>query len=307
MSSMQLETVNPVRKLRIKALKPNTRQQAAFLPCSRGEDEALRQDLKENGLRDPVIVRLLTKRPRSYEILDGHRRVQQLQALKHREVRAVVRDDLVNADAPQIEATFLRFNLNRRQLHPLDKARHALRVFEIDRGIPPGKLRQSRREAEADLGDILEVSGRQLRRLLRILMTPAVVQAAVRDGLLLQVCAEKIDALPAAKQQILAERLSGLTDKSAVRAVVAEFLQPTVPTKAGIAVQLSRLVATLDESSKRLGEEIPQMTHPSWKAWLPNIEQGLILLHRLKKQLGAIDPNNDELAEIIATISAGEV
>lgn len=291
------------RKLKICSLKPNPLQKSTFEACSEGEDDFLRADLEENGQRDPIVVRPLPK-SKKFEILDGHRRVEQLRALGHDKVRAIVRDDLVDVDPAEKEKIFRSYNVNRRQLTRLAKARHVLRCFEIDHGLEPGGLRLSKheKEAKARVGKLLEISGRHLNRLFRILLLPVPIQKAVENNLLRQTRAEKIEALSVGTQREIAQRIDGLEDKSAIAEIVDEYLTSPVRTRNGIKQSLDRLVRALRDARIALGDQVPDLTHPSWQEWLPDLEREKLFLHELVDQLKSIDPESDPLAELAQTL-----
>ncbi|MDB5320477.1 MAG: hypothetical protein JWN40_2108 [Phycisphaerales bacterium] len=222
---------------------------------SAGSIAALREDLLENGQRDPIHVMPPGNAAGlpEWTILDGHGRTDLLLAAGIEVADVIVRWDLLHADAARVERTFIQFNFNRRHDHPLDLAAKAVRLCEIKLGKPAGALRTGsaftamRDEVAAMTG----WTGRHLLRMCRILLTPTEVQRLVRDGSLPMVDAEKVEALDRDKQVELAQRLGTLTDAREGKQVVREYLTAHREGRNKRPGQVTRLALRLIANLKR--------------------------------------------------------
>ena len=218
----------------IAELHPHSLQALNYPPCTEEEDRALMASLHAEGQKSPVIILP------DGTILDGHRRVTLLKQLGITEVWVEVRHDLANADPAVIEQTFLQYNFNRRQLHPLDMARIARRLYELEKkrsfkDLSPGRQNEARDRVGKLLGG---VSGRNLQRYMNILKTPAEVQKAVKAGHLKLVLAEKIAGLSPEVQNEIGLQMALLTGKGAINAMVSLYVttHPTPKEQASRAI-----------------------------------------------------------------------
>lgn len=214
--------------LSLEDLDPFPLQTTFFQNCTDGEDAALEEDLRCNGQRDPIEV--LPPNPRKgrrrYQILDGHRRCQLLQRIGERQARVLIRHDLRDADDQEIKGVFLLYNFTRRQLTMLEQARIAVEMIKLERSKRTGSPRHTAGENEARdrVGKLLGKSGRHVDRLIRITRTPPEIQAVANRGLLTLVVAGKVQGMPEDRQKELAERIRGLSDKKAIKAIVGEYV-----------------------------------------------------------------------------------
>ena len=184
------------------------------------EDVELKNDIERNGLREPIHV--LPKNAAGLPentILDGHRRWMALLALQRTVELVEVRHDLADAPRDRIEEEFFRFNLQRRQLSPLAKARMAKGWIESQRAqtsSESGELRER-------IGKLIGYCGRHLDRFLSVLQTPMEVQAAFERKALSLIEAEKVSRLTEDEQSQIAQRIQG---GEPPRKVVAEYGPP---------------------------------------------------------------------------------
>jgi ParB family chromosome partitioning protein len=212
-------------KLRISLLKTNPRQDDFYRPCTGVEDRGLIGQIKRQGQQQPIVV--VPTPDGTFVILDGHRRARVMAEAGFAEILALVRYDLAGASPEAVEAEFLNYNAARRQLHPLEQARIAKRLLELEAGRPRGNLSSGDvTRLKIELGERFGMSGRNLDRYLRVLETPVEVQNAVRDGLLLLTSAARVAGVDKSVRAALAGRVRGLKDKQAVRDIVAEYLTP---------------------------------------------------------------------------------
>jgi hypothetical protein len=102
----------------------------------------VRMKLTRFRLKDPIHV--LPRKNKAglgaVTILDGCRRVGAMRADGETEIDVIIRHDLAEADDVEVEKEFFTYNLNRRQLHQLDKARIALAMYKLQRRWPRGSL-----------------------------------------------------------------------------------------------------------------------------------------------------------------------
>ena len=99
-------------------------------------------------------------------ILSGHTRSEILVELDYVMFHVRVRHDLAKATRSEVDKYFLADNFARRQLDPLDRARAAVRLFELERdkrGRKTGDQQPVEGELRNRIGDVLGLSGRNLR------------------------------------------------------------------------------------------------------------------------------------------------
>lgn len=194
-----------VVKVRLELLKEHPLQRKTYNPPTEADLKTLADDMSRNGQHDPVHVM-----PKGNAaglapgtLLDGHSRLAAARLLGWTHIDAVVRQDLKNASAEEVEGVYLMFNFNRRQLEPLEQARIARRLYEIERKRPPGKLRLGEaRDARDRVGKMFRppISGRTLDRHWNILGAPVEVQRAFSAGRLKIGLAEKVGRMKPAEQ-----------------------------------------------------------------------------------------------------------
>ena len=199
------------KRLKLSQLKPYPLQAQTYTPTSQAEDERLLAILR-TGHYDPLHVmppKNAAGLP-AYTLLDGHRRAGLLANLEMDEAEVVLRHDLAAADQATVNGIFYDFALGRRHSHPLDFARMILRKYEIEKGRRRGELMSwDESEARDRVGKAIGMSGRNLCRYFRVLLTPMEVQNAVRDGELSLVLGEKVSWLPKDQQAEIAGRIHG--------------------------------------------------------------------------------------------------
>ncbi len=221
MTSPQETTMSPAD------LKPHPLQQDYFDDAGDADLQALADDLRDNGQRDPIHVMPPDNAAGldAFTILDGNQRTRAAKLAGLETVRVLIRHDLIDADAATVEAEFLKFNVLRRQLRPLQKARIAMRLFLIEKGRPPGTMRSSDApEARDRVGKALEMSGRNLARYFNVLRTPLPIQNAVDRGLLPLVLGSRVANLSPGAQQVLAGQIEAMTDGKTIASVVSKHL-----------------------------------------------------------------------------------
>jgi ParB/RepB/Spo0J family partition protein len=234
-------------------LKPHRLQFNLFRPLSDKEHARLVEDIRAHGVLQPIEITA------DGTIIDGHERVRAARALGLTEIPVRVRDDL--ADQTAIDRRHAEANLNRRQLDPLDRARLALHLFQLEKGRK--KIREPEQDELRDrIGAALGMGGRNAQRYLNLARAPLEVQSAYSESKISLTIAGRVCQLPGVTQDNLARELRDGGDPAIV---VKRYLeQPPRPAAAGntsqslaraaksiesALVQL-RLVATTDDVGK---------------------------------------------------------
>jgi ParB-like chromosome segregation protein Spo0J len=211
--------------------------------------------MHENGQRVPIEVL-----PDGF-IICGRSRVEAAKLNGWTTIRGIVRDALVGDDAA-IERRLVEDNLLRRHLSPLEKARCAKGLFELEKAKARSKARAAgqRGKLRDKIGAKLRVSGREVNRLLRILETPSEVQLAYEAGKLPRSLVDRLASLGEAVQHEIANRIRRDGQEHA-RAIVQEFLAKEAAELNDLHIsvrrltrQISRFAAQIDERRSELKE-----------------------------------------------------
>ena len=257
------------------------------------DEHVLREDLRTNGQRDPIKILA------NGTILDGHQRVRLLQELGHTEVLAIVVE--LTGDEFEQRAAFLKHNMSRRQLSPLQHARLQLHLYEAERGWGIGEATDPRRwrEVKDAIRHRLTGSERHVTRLLRVILLPPPVVTAVEKGRLGMILAEKLDKLEADELAAVVEEIEqALADDTAdINAIVKAYM-PEARTRCNPGRDFEILCSALQSFADKHGESIQKMTARRFVAFFSRLENGKALLDRLIAQLETIDPDADPFADL---------
>ena len=182
-------------------------------------DEALRESLREG--QDVPIEILPANNAAGLEantIVAGHRRAHLLQELGKTHALVIVRDDLLQATAGEIETIFLGSNLHRRQLHPVAEVLAAKRLLVLkhqreDR-LPPSLAHVVNCVAAV----MPHKDAKTWRRYAQLLDAPDEIIKAVRDGRLNLVHGARVHSLPVKTQAKIAAQIvkAGSSDVNAL-------------------------------------------------------------------------------------------
>jgi ParB-like chromosome segregation protein Spo0J len=138
-------------------------QSNQFRPLSDKDRSRLVEDIRAHGVLQPIEITT------DGTIVAGHERVRPAQTLGLTEIPVRVRDDLT--DPVAIDRRHAEANLNRRQLDPLDRARLALHLFQLEKGCK--KIRELEQEELHDrVGAALGMGGRIVQRYLKLAQAP---------------------------------------------------------------------------------------------------------------------------------------
>jgi ParB/RepB/Spo0J family partition protein len=224
-------------------------QSALFRPLSDKEHARLVEDIRTHGVLQPIEVTA------DGTIIDGHERVRAARAIGLTEIPVRVRDDLTDQTA--IDRRHAEANLNRRQLDPLDRARLALHLFQLEKGSK--KIREPEQEELRDrVGAALGMGGRNAQRYLNLARAPLEVQSAYSESKISLTIAGKVCQLPRDTQESLAREIRDGGDPAIV---VKRYLeQPSRPAAAGDTGQLLARAAKSIESALN---ELRQVAAPA--------------------------------------------
>lgn len=185
-------------------------QDLAFPRTSKKDDDILLQDLRKNGLKHHIEV--LPENDADFEpntILAGHRRSRLLRRIGKTTCKVKVMYSLAHADRATIVKYFLGDNDHRRQLAELDKARLALRRFELELGVEPGDLSDLQRtEARERIAKALSCTRRNASRYFAALSTPFAVQMALGEKKVKLEDAARVAGLPDDIKERIAARIA---------------------------------------------------------------------------------------------------
>ena len=278
------------QRLKIKLLLSHPLQSTFYSQTTKDENDRFVEDLRQHGQRDAIVVVPVKGKPRRYMILDGHRRVWAFGVVGWDGIEAIIRYDLADADEAQVEAEFLQYNLNRRHLHQIDRARIALRQFQIEKGRPRGVVRPvDEREARDRVGKVMDMSGRNLSRYFQLLLAPLEVQNAVRDGELGLVAGEKVARLPKEGQAEIAERLRA---GEQAKDVVAAYMKSRNGRHQKAADGFFRLLKDIERALDDLEDRPHEVYRLTIKENTPLLERGRQLITKLmaegRKKPGSI-------------------
>ncbi|MFO0905692.1 MAG: ParB/RepB/Spo0J family partition protein [Pirellulales bacterium] len=231
---------NLVPELRaVETLNPHPRQ-AELTPTTEQEDELLRQDLQDNGQREPIEI------TSDGTIISGHRRWRLAQALQWDEVCVVVRRDLEAKGQAAVDYRFYEANRNRRNLTMLQQARLAYRMLEL---MPKGRERRGQGSVREELQQQFGRSGRQLERLMPLVEGPVELFQAVERK---QLPANRaLEALKKLKEKQLRQVVGRLQNGDPPKAVLADYL-PREPRRKSEPVKPKNLYGALALCQKYL-------------------------------------------------------
>jgi hypothetical protein len=272
-------------RMKLADLKPHPLQQTFYSACTADDDKALADDLRQRGQLSPIII-MPAKNAAGLPpgtIMDGCRRARLMQANRVTKANVLFRHDLKDADATTVEAEFLKYNFTRRQLHPLDKARVAQRLFVLERKRKSIKSLSWTEVAEMRdrVGKVFGMSGRNLDRYLRVLETPMSVQNAVRDGRLKLVLGAKIASLPSEQQHAIATRIGELNDAKAIATILGEYVQvpdgrrhqKTADAVASFVRRLADGIEDLEDRASAVGPRLAARHRPMLQRGIDLISQ----------------------------------
>lgn len=202
-------------RLRVRDLQLHPKYAELFAPRSEAEDRGLAASFLKWGQDDPVDIL-----PDRQTIIVGRGQHAAAEINGWESITVRIRHDLGAAGESAVEAFMISRNLYRRNASQLERVRCAKRLFEIEdaqMSAAPGKRRRlTARDVQRRVGELLGISDRQVRRLLRVLETPPEVQAAFEAGKLHVDLAGRVASLPRDIQSFIADDIAAGQDPKTV-------------------------------------------------------------------------------------------
>jgi len=231
-------------KRKLSKLKDHPRQAEMFGDVDEVELRALADDMKKQGLRDPIEI------TSDNVVIAGHQRVRAAKLLGWTEIDVIIRDDLVDKGA--VEEHLINDNFVRRQLSPLARAKCIRRLMEIELGRDTKNFGQTRREElKRRIAIRMHLSTRSVSRYLLIVDAPLAIQRAFDAGKITLSVAGKTALLSSSAQVEVVRRIESGEQASAV---IAECTQGGRPDKRGAQKSFGRLVRCLRREIPCVGE-----------------------------------------------------
>jgi len=273
-------------QVQLTSLKSNPLQGKYFAGTTSNSDDAdLRKSLDEQGQRDAIVVVSLRGAKKQYMVLDGHRRVSQMQMLGWKHANVIVREDLRDATEAEVEAVFLSFNSVRRQLSPLARIRIAVGQAEIAAGRSWLKMGQS---ADYRLREQLAKSTgqgpRNITRYLSVLRTPPEIQNAVERGSLRLNYAAQIGCLPTARQQEIVTAIAFVNPRDTNK-VVGGMLNPRGGKHVSAIDAVSAFSRVLDRSVADLAGRVDRISPRFAVRVAPSLRAGRTLIGEILRRI----------------------
>lgn len=233
------------------------------------ELHALAKDMDERGQRQPIELM-----PDGVTILDGHQRVAAARLLKWSQVNAMIRSDLADATPSAQAIAFWSANLNRRHMHPLDRARLVKSILEAELGRKPAGLRRDEKpELTHRIRELMGLGAKSCERYLRVLDAPEVVQRMFVGKLIKLDHAVKIGVWAATgkeqRVQQIEEALNGLTDARQIRKVIEEHFPSAHGRHQIVGDALDTFVKNCDRAHTDLGNRIDKVSPSLVQPTLP--------------------------------------
>jgi hypothetical protein len=209
-------------------LVDHPRQEDYFWSESEQADQQLREDLEQNGQREPIVclpAENAAELP-DYCVLDGHRRLTQMRELGWSSARVRIRHDLIDAPEEEVELEFISANYIRRQLPTVDqirleRKRLALQAQRNSRRWFPHDEPQLRKRVAQNM----DMSVRNVARYCAVIDGPDVIEEGVRDGEINLNQAARVGNLPEDEQQKLADAVDEVNTWHEAKALVQKYLE----------------------------------------------------------------------------------
>jgi len=286
--------------------RPYPHQADIYGDLAEPQMQMLIDSLDADGQREPIHVLPPGNAAGlpAHTVIDGHQRLAAASSLDWRSIEATVRWDLLDTDADDIHRFYLRFNMERRQLSPMQQAIVLMEMHESITGRTRSTFRTDDwHRIREQIAEYLSVTPRNAMRYVRVLCAPSAIHIAVRDGRLKCLgIAERIETLPRDQQDDLAEQIELIDDPGEAKALVEKYI-PRRHSQRSLDKELDALCAALDAAAESLTPKIDDITHPSWRNYVDRLDAGMRMVARLVDQLRPIDPNADPLDDLMNQVS----
>ena len=255
---------------RVADLRPHPLQAQVYQDLGDAELQALAEDIRVNGLRQPIEI------TPDGVVICGHQRLRAVKLLGLKKINCIVRDDLAAEGDAAVERRLVEDNLNRRNLGRLGVVRACAALMKIT----------NKEDVQGTtLRDFIAVrfnlSGRTIDRHLKFLEAPAVVQEAwdrrqLTDGDMRQV----LQASSRRQKQIAEQIRAGKPPKKAVRETAGKPERPA-PT---VETSVSQVIRALTQLRAVLPRDEEAWSVAAWSTMRPQLQSGRRLLRRLCEQ-----------------------
>ena len=288
-NNLPIET-RPVAKLR-----PHPRQHELFGTPSADVVEAMAQSIKSEGLMHALEILP------DGTVVCGHTRLAAVKKLRWKDVACIVLHELAAQGDEAIVQYLVRDNVERRQMTKLQRARVTLML----EGRTANQIRKHglSEEDRNRVGILLQMSGRNLSRWVRVLSTPIEVQNAVDRGELTLGQAGQVGHLRQEDQETIAWAIREGTPPADA---VADFVEARKPNGSANAafrryVQASR--EALKQLRNRVRDVAPHLAHEH----LRTLQQAAALLSALTQrgspeEVAKVD---EALSKLLQEVSPG--
>ena len=268
------ERATETRKL--DQLKPHPRQAEDFGDLPDHQFKVLCDDIHKNGLKEKIEIL-----PNG-TIISGHQRRRALLKLGRVEVDVDVRYDLQDASNEAVEYQFIIANAGRRQLTRIQQARLAIRLIEIEKAKPRGRLLASNhQEARDRAAKYLGMSGRNLSRYIRVLMCPLEIQKAFDSNLLSLPEAEHCANLSVTEQEKLATKLRSVTNRAEAKKFFAKAQASQPKPKIHPTDELKRLSKHLIRACANIAPHVDRVNPATIHSFSSVLRRSRILFREL--------------------------
>lgn len=240
-ASIATENLVAVPGARLANLSPSDIVPNPVQPRLEFDREALDEliaSIREVGVLQPVVVRPLSGRPGTYELIMGERRLRATKELGLDSIPAVIKD---TADEDMLRDALLE-NLHRSQLNPLEEA-SAYQQLLADFGI-----------TQDQLATRIGRSRPQITNTIRLLKLPAPVQSRVAAGVLTAGHARAILSVGDDEEAMLRLADKIVNEDLSVRAAEAAASRAPKPSRSKASPGKHR--GHLDEVAERLGDRL---------------------------------------------------
>ncbi|MEK5416300.1 ParB/RepB/Spo0J family partition protein [Paenibacillus sp. FSL L8-0708] len=257
----------------IDKLRPHPSNNLYFDDLS-GEDwTAFLNDVKENGIRDPLRITI------DFQVICGHQRLRAAKELGLQSVPVIIEDIQEVAD---IERLLVEDNLHRRHLTSIQKAKLAATLKERW-GIKQGKRTDLAQNGLSSIAETIGESISTTKRLIKLNDLIPELKGLVESKKLGTVFAEKLAALTPEEQKILHQTFGEEIGKSA-KAEAEKNIQEIIEYEK-------------EKIEKRYKDSIPKDVIPEMEAAIAERiqeEADILLLQKEQEKLMLLKRKEDE-------------
>lgn len=270
-------------------LTPHPQQDSLFAPPSPEQITRLADDIKRNGLRQPIEVLP------DGTIIRGHSRVLAAKQTGLTTLRAIIREDLEKAGESAVLKALAEDNLNRRHLSPLEIAKsYAVIESSSLKNANGDSLARAMSRLQKQIAQQFGISKKTLQRYIKVLNTPLPVQHAITKGYLSMDIALQIQKLPYKRQEKVGAAIDALVKNEEQRddrlpnKVKAEVLRVmgSAHTQREACSPLAKLIKALHNAQEAFGsdETIKGTQNRRWAVQRAALVNGQELITKLIEQ-----------------------